>query len=66
VYPSPYAYVADTCPNLCRLHPKYTELEAAHKAKGGAKEMSANDIKINSALRAIEDSDDESGGSDVD
>jgi hypothetical protein len=56
----------DTYPNLCSLHPKYKELEAAHKEKGGAKELTADDIKINSALQAIEDSDDESGGSDVD
>jgi hypothetical protein len=49
----------DTYPNLCRLHPKYKELEAAHKAKGGTTEMTANDIKINTALQAIEDSDDD-------
>jgi hypothetical protein len=49
----------DTYPNLCRLHPKYKELEAANKAKGGAKEMTADDIKINSALQAIEDSADD-------
>jgi hypothetical protein len=49
----------DTYPNLCRLQPKYKELEAAHKAKGGTTEMTANDIKINTALQAIEDSDDD-------
>jgi hypothetical protein len=49
----------DTYLNLCRLHPKYKELEAAHRAKGGTTEMTANDIKINTALKAIEDSDDD-------
>jgi hypothetical protein len=50
VHAPPYAYNPDTYPNLCRLHPKYKELEAAHKAKGGATEMTAKDIKINTAL----------------
>jgi hypothetical protein len=49
----------DAYPNLCRLHPKYKELEAAHKANGGTKEITADDIQINSALQAIEDSDDD-------
>jgi hypothetical protein len=47
-------------PDLCRLHPKYTEMEAAHKAKKqGAttdKDPMAADIKLSQAMAAIEDS----------
>jgi hypothetical protein len=49
----------DTYPNLCRLHPKYKELEATHTAKGGAKMMTVGDIKIHLALQTIEDSNDD-------
>jgi hypothetical protein len=66
-HPSPMwaLHNPDTYPNLCRLHTKYKEIEAAHKAKGGASEMTANDIKINTALQAIEDSDDESDSDSI-
>jgi hypothetical protein len=42
-------------PNMCLLNPKYTEMEAAFKAKGG--DQTAEDITLQDALLAIEDSD---------
>jgi hypothetical protein len=50
-------------PDLCRLHPKYKEMEAAHKAKkGGAtggKDPTAADIQLSQAMAAIDESDSE-------
>jgi hypothetical protein len=47
-------------PDLCRLHPKYVEMEAAHKAKkqggAGGKELTAADIQLSQAMAAIEGS----------
>ncbi len=50
----------DAFPNMCRMNPKYTEMEAAFNAQGG--DQTAEDIKLQDALLAIEDSD--SGGED--
>jgi hypothetical protein len=55
----------DSFPNLCRLHPKFAELEAAWTAKGGAPAESkgtptAADMKMEQAMAAIQDSDTES------
>jgi hypothetical protein len=47
----------DAFPNLCRLNPKYAELEAAHKGGGKAGEPTAGDITLQQALAAIETSD---------
>jgi hypothetical protein len=48
-------------PDLCRLHPKYTEMEAAHKAKNqgaaAGKVPTAADIQLSQALAAVEESD---------
>ncbi len=49
----------DSFPNLCRLNPRYAELEAAHKAGGKAVEPTAEDITLQSALAAIDNSDSE-------
>ena len=49
----------DAFPNLCRLNPKYTKLEAAHKAGEGGTEPTAESITLQSALAAIENSDSE-------
>jgi hypothetical protein len=46
-------------PNLCRGHPKFAEMEAAFKKKGGS-EPTASDITLQAALAAL--SDDESDG----
>jgi hypothetical protein len=50
-------------PDLCRLHPKYTEMEAAHKAKkrggAGSKEPTAADIQLSQAMAAINNSETE-------
>jgi hypothetical protein len=51
----------DCFPNLCRLHPKYSELERAWKASDGAgpqdkQMMSANDMKLKMAMQSIQDS----------
>jgi hypothetical protein len=48
-------------PDLCRLHPKYVEMEAAHKAKkkqggAGGKEPTAADIQLSQAMAAIQES----------
>ncbi len=40
---------------MCRMNPKYTEMEAAFNAQGG--DQTAEDIKLQDALLAIEDSD---------
>jgi hypothetical protein len=49
-----------TFPDLCRLHPKDTEMEAAHKAKKrratGGKDPTAADIQLSQAMAAIDDS----------
>jgi hypothetical protein len=46
-------------PDLCRLYPKYSEMEAAHKAKkqGAAadQEPTAADIQLGQVMAAIED-----------
>jgi hypothetical protein len=52
-------------PNLCKLHPNYSTMEAAWKEKGGdagggESPVSAADIKLNSALAEIDDSESES------
>jgi hypothetical protein len=54
----------DNFPNLCRLHPKFTELEAAWEARAGATPpekpgYTARDIKLATALAAIQGSDSE-------
>jgi hypothetical protein len=49
----------DGFPNLCRLNPKYAELEAAHKAGEKAGEPTAADMTLQRALAAIENSDSE-------
>jgi hypothetical protein len=47
-------------PDLCRLHPKYTEMEVAHKAKKrgatGGKDPTAVDIQLSQAMATIGDS----------
>jgi glucan-binding YG repeat protein len=47
-------------PDLCRLHPKYTEMEAAHKAKkrgaAAGKEPTVAGIQLSQAMAAINDS----------
>jgi hypothetical protein len=50
----------DSFPNLCKYHPKYAELEAAWKA-GNSKNgnATAEDIKLESALATIQDSESE-------
>jgi hypothetical protein len=51
----------DSFPNLCKYDPKYAELEAAWKASSNnAGEALADDIKLESALAAIQDSESES------
>jgi hypothetical protein len=49
--------------HLCRLHPKYTEMEAAHTAKkqgaAGSKAPTAANIQLSQALAAVEESDSE-------
>ena len=52
----------DSFPNLCKYHPKYAELEAAWKAGGkdGAAAATAEDIKLEAALAAIQESDSDS------
>jgi hypothetical protein len=47
----------DSFPNLCRLNPRYDELEAAHKAGGKGSEPAAGDMTLQDALAAIDDSD---------
>jgi hypothetical protein len=52
-------------PNLCKNHPNYAAMETAWKAGGGGSSapepgISAADIKLDSALAAIEDSESES------
>jgi hypothetical protein len=52
-------------PNLCKHHPKYSTLEAAWKASGGDPSagdtsISAADIKLESALAEMEESDSDS------
>jgi hypothetical protein len=59
----------DSFPNLCRLHPKFAELEAAWTSKGGSTADSkgaptAADMKMERAMAAIQDSDDESDDDD--
>ncbi len=52
----------DAFPNLCRLHPKYTELERAWKSASGStsydnkSKMSANNMKLKMAMASIQDS----------
>jgi hypothetical protein len=55
----------DSFPNLCRLHPKFAELELAWTSKGGSPTDSkgaptAADMKMERAMAAIQDSDDDS------
>jgi hypothetical protein len=47
-------------PNLCRLHPKFAEMEATFKKKGSPREPTAADITLQAALAGIDESD-ESG-----
>ena len=52
-------------PNLCKLHPNYSTMESAWKEKGGGaggteSQVSAADIKLNSALAEIDESESES------
>jgi hypothetical protein len=49
----------DAFPNLCRLNPKYDELEAAHKARGKGNEPRAADMTLQGALAAIDNLDEE-------
>jgi hypothetical protein len=55
-------------PDLCRLHPKYKEMEAAHKAKkGGAagnKDPTAANIQLSQAMAAIDESESENSDDD--
>jgi hypothetical protein len=50
-------------PDLCRLYPKYKEMEAAHKAKkggtAGGKGPTAADIQLSQAMAAIDESESE-------
>jgi hypothetical protein len=51
----------DSFPNLCKYHPKYAELEAAWKAGSDSTgAATAEDIKLELALAAIQDSESES------
>jgi hypothetical protein len=53
-------------PNLCKRHPEYAKMEAAWKASGkegaeaGDSSVTADDIRLDSALAEIDDSDTES------
>jgi hypothetical protein len=52
----------DLFPNLCKYHPEYAELEAACKAeRNNTGKATADKIKVEWALAAIQDSESESG-----
>jgi hypothetical protein len=54
---SQIAHNPDAFPNLCRLNPKYANMEAAHNVGGKGTEQTAADMTLQRALVAIENSD---------